>query len=125
MKLILLWPSLSRKHLKVVFESENMKSAVLQGARSSKPANFYVNEYLTQKRSNLLYKLRIMRKQNESSISSVYSRNGTVYYKLSSDLTKQHIVCDESDLSSLRALSCNVASSQQLTTGVSSESARQ
>ena len=34
------------------------------GARSSKPANFYVNEYLTQKRSNILYKLRVTKKQN-------------------------------------------------------------
>ena len=66
-----------RKHLKVVFESENTKSAVIQGARSSKPANFYVNECLMQKHSNLLYKLRVMKKQNASPISFVYFRNRT------------------------------------------------
>ena len=77
-----------RKHLKVMFSSSNMKSAIVQGARLSEPTNFYVSEYLTRKPSTLLYILRIMKIEN-SYIRSVYSRNGTVNYKQDSDDTDQ------------------------------------
>ena len=54
----------ARQHLKVVLASTNMKSSILQGARLNHPTNVYINEYLTQKRSALLYKLRIIKKDN-------------------------------------------------------------
>ena len=54
----------ARKHLKVVLVSANMKSSILQGARLNHLTNVYINEYLTQKRSALLYKLRVDKKDN-------------------------------------------------------------
>ena len=63
----------ARKHLKVVFASTNMKSSILQGARMNHQTNVYINEYLTQKRLALLYKLRVMKKDNPG-IGSVYDR---------------------------------------------------
>ena len=74
----------ARKHLKVVLASANMKSSILQGARSNRPTNIYINEYLTQKRSALLYKLCVIKEDNPA-IGSVYTRNGSIYYKLHSD----------------------------------------
>ena len=50
----------ARKHLKVVRASTNMKSLILQDARLNHPTNVYINEYLTQKRSALLYKFRVI-----------------------------------------------------------------
>ena len=54
-------------HLKAVLASANT-----QGARLNHPTNVYINEYLTQKRSALLYKLRVIKKDNPA-IGSVYS----------------------------------------------------
>ena len=68
----------ARKHLKVVPASANMKSSTLQGACSNHPTNIYINEYLTQKRSALLYKLRVIKKDNPA-IGSVYTRNGSIH----------------------------------------------
>ena len=77
----------ARKHLRVVLASANMKSSILQGARLNYPTNIYINEYLTQKRSALLYKLSVIKKDN-SAIGSVYTRNGSIYYKLHFDKNK-------------------------------------
>ena len=55
------------------------------------------NGTLTQKRSALLYKLRVIKKDNPAIIGSVYTRNGSIYYKLHSDKNKQYIVNEESD----------------------------
>ena len=92
----------ARKHLKVVLASTNMKSSILQGARLNHPTNIYINENLTQKRSALLFKLRVIKKDN-SAIGSVYTRNGSIYYKLHSDKNKQYIVNDESDLALIKS----------------------
>ena len=86
----------ARTHLKVVLASTNVKSSILQGARSNHKTNIYINEYLTQKRSALLYKLCVIKKDNYA-IGSVYTRNGSIYYKLHSDKNKQYIVNEESD----------------------------
>ena len=85
----------ARKHLKVVLASANIKSSILQGARLNHQTNVYINEYLTQKRSAHHYKLRV--KKDNPAIGSVYTRNGSIYYKLHSDKNNQYIVNEESD----------------------------
>ena len=77
------------KHLKVVLASPNMKSAILQGTRLNHPTNVFINVYLTQKRLPLLYKFPVIEKDNPA-VVSVYTRNGSVYYKLHSDRNKQY-----------------------------------
>ena len=62
----------------------------------------YINEYLTQKRLALLYKLRVIKKDNPA-IGSVYTRNGSIYYKLHSDKNKQYIVNEESELALIKS----------------------
>ena len=79
------------KHLKVLLASTNVKSSILQVARLNRLTNVYINEYLTQKRSALLYKVRVIKKYNPA-IDSVYTRNGSIYYKFHSDKNKQYIV---------------------------------
>ena len=101
----------ARKHLKVVLASANMKSSILQGARSNHPTNIYINEYLTQKRSALLYKLRVIKKDNPA-IGSVYTRNCPINYKLHSDKNKLYIVNEESDLALIK--SANNDASQKI-----------
>ena len=65
------------------------------------PTNVNINEYLTQKLSALLYKLCVINKDNPE-IGSVYTRNGSIYYKLHSDRNKQYIVNEESDLALIK-----------------------
>ena len=97
-----------------------MKSSILQGARLNHQTNVYINEYLTQKRSALLYKLRVI------SINFVSSRQiilqldkctpemvQSTYYMLHSDKNKHYIVNKESDLAVIK--SENNDASQQLT----------
>ena len=79
-----------------------MKSSIIQGARLNHPTNIYINEHLTQKRSALLYKLRVIKKDNPA-IGSVHTRNGSIYYKLHSDKNKQYIVNEESDLELIKS----------------------
>ena len=115
----------ARKHLKVVLASADMKSSILQGARLNHPTNFYINEYLTQKRSALLYKLRVIKKDNPE-IYSVYTRNGLIYYKLYYDKNKQYIVNEESDLALIKSdnndASQKVTSSKKITEQLSTSS---
>ena len=96
-----------------------MKSLILQGAHLNHPTIVYINEYLTQKRSVHLYKLRVIKKNNPYSIGSVYTRNGSIYYKLHSDKNKQYIVNEEFDLASIKSddndKSLKVTSSQKTT----------
>ena len=92
----------ARKHLKVVLASADMKSSIIQGARLNHPTNAYINEYQTQKRSALLYKLRVIKKDNPA-IGSVYTRNGSIYCKLHYDKNKQYIVNEESDLAVIKS----------------------
>lgn len=90
-----------KKLLKVKFSSVTLKNNILHGARLTKPANFYVNEYLTKKRSTLLYNLRCLRKKYDQ-ISAVYSKNGNVYYKIGSEaINKHHLVSDIVELQAL------------------------
>ena len=58
--------------------------------------------YLTQKRSALLYKLGTIKKYNPA-IGSVYTKNGSIYYKLHSDKNKQYIVNEESELALIKS----------------------
>lgn len=79
----------TKKHLKVTTSSVFTKNDIVRYSRMFKPTNFYVNEYLTKKRSSILYRLRCLRKTYES-VVAVYSKNGHVYYKLSTDAADQH-----------------------------------
>ena len=113
------------KHLKVVLASANMKSSILHGARLNHPTNVYINDYLTQKRSALLYKLCVIKKDNPA-IGSVYTRNGSIYYKLHSDKNKQYIVNEESDITLIKSenndASQKVTSSKKTTEQLSTSS---
>ena len=79
-----------------------VESSTLQGASLNHPTNVYINEYLTQKRAALLYKLRVIKKDNPAS-GSVHTRNGSIYYKLHSDKNKQCIVNEESDIALIKS----------------------
>ena len=79
----------------------HMKSSILQGVRLNHPTNVYINEYLTQKRSALLYQ-RVIKKDNPA-VGSVYIRNNSIYYKLHSEKNKHYIENEESDLALIKS----------------------
>ena len=69
------------KHLKVQCASHAAKVCMLSTARTVKPNQLYINEYVTKFRASLLYRLRSLKK-NHRSLTSVYSRNGSICYKM-------------------------------------------
>ena len=66
------------------------------------PTNVYINEYLTQERSALIYILPVIKKDN-AAIGSVYTINCSIHYKLHSDKSKQCIVNEESNLALIKS----------------------
>lgn len=96
-----------RKHLKIVCSSKHVKTNILRSVKSAKLANFYVNDYLTKTRSTLFYKLRISKKNNPS-ITSVYTRGGTVFCKLNNS-DRPTAVFNDDDLDKVTRLTIDVA----------------
>ena len=70
------------KHLKVKVTSKEDKIEILKTFKRKKPANIYVNDYLTKNRSQLLFKLKTLKKENENKISSVYVYAGNICVKI-------------------------------------------
>ena len=57
------------------------KNDLLYVARTIKPDNLFLNEYLTRGRSNLAHKLRQL-KRNNSNIKTVFTRDSNVICKV-------------------------------------------
>lgn len=81
-----------KKHLKIKTTSSSKKIDIIKLFKQEKPTNIYAQEYLTKNRSELLYKLRTLKKSNPSKISSVYSYNGSICARLPSDTNKIHYI---------------------------------
>jgi hypothetical protein len=82
-----------RKHLKIVCSSKHVKLNLIQSVKQVRPPNFYVGDYLTKVRSNLFYRVRSLRKNNDS-ITSVYTMSGNIYCKIVGDGRPIQINCD-------------------------------
>ena len=111
-----------------------MKSSIIHGARLNHPTNIYINEYLTQKHSALLYKLRV--KKDNPAIGSIVLHS-TVYkctpemfnlLQLHSDKNKQYLVNEELDLDLIKSenndASQKVTSSKKTTEQLTTSSKR-
>jgi hypothetical protein len=70
----------NKKHLKVVCVSKHVKSNIVRTVKKSKPPNFFADDYLTRRRSALLFKLRTMKRNNDR-VTAVYCRGGTLFCK--------------------------------------------
>lgn len=58
------------------------------------PPSVYVNEFLSEYHSNLLFKLRNLRRSHPDKIYSTYSRDGKIYFKSSFRSTPVYVRCD-------------------------------
>ena len=74
-----------RKVLKVECTNISIKNRILIEARKKKLNNIYVSEFLTSNRNKIHYRLRLLKKRFPTKLSAVYIRNGSVFYKLSSN----------------------------------------
>ena len=72
----------NKSALKVVCKSSKIRNSLLSYARQQKPKDIYISEFLTQLRSKIFYEARLLRRQFSSKISSIYTRNGNIFYKL-------------------------------------------
>jgi hypothetical protein len=71
------------KHLRVTFVSKEARNRTLLAVKRKKPENLFANEYLTKVRAALLFKLRTLKKANNS-IERVYAWQGQVCAKTKS-----------------------------------------
>lgn len=71
-----------KKMVKIECSSERSKKKLISSARLVKPANIYFSEFLTPFRSKMFFSLRSLKKKYPSKISAVYTRDGTVFYKI-------------------------------------------
>ena len=60
--------------------SSTIKSKMFKKCKEHKPADFYLNEFLTNRRSKLQYDLRQLKRDNDS-IERVYSFGGNIFVK--------------------------------------------
>ena len=77
-----------KKLLRITCTDKLNKDRLLNEARRVKlnRSEIFFNEYLTSYRNKLFYKLRNLRKTYPNSISTAYTRDGNIYYKLSSSV---------------------------------------
>lgn len=80
-----------KKHLFVAFFK----------VKNGKP--FYLNEFLTKKRSSLLYELRQIRRQYPDKVKSVFSQNGHLFCVSVNEPYKKIAIDDENDLKDLKS----------------------
>jgi len=90
-----------RKHLKV--ELSKGKISLIKSIKSAKPANLFVNDYLTKSRSHLLYRLRSLRREHASKFDSVYVYSGSVCCRLVNDRSKIIYINNSATLDQLAA----------------------
>ena len=65
------------------------KSNFFKAAKTERPHDLFINEFLTKKREKLLYDLRTMKRQGR--FSSVYTFNGDIYVKYQNNNTSFNI----------------------------------
>ena len=78
------------KHLRVTFVSKDARNRTLVTVKRKKPENLFANEYLTKVRAALLFKLRSLKKANNS-IERVYAWQGQVCAKTKSSVKVSYI----------------------------------
>lgn len=77
-----------RKHLKVKLANQSTKVRLIKSIKSVKPQNLFINDYLTKARSELLYKLRLLKKSHNSRVNTVYCFGGNVCCRLVNNKSK-------------------------------------
>jgi hypothetical protein len=90
-----------KKHLRVSFLSKEARNRIIVAVKRKKPDDLFVNEYLTKSRAAIIFKLRTLRR-NDETIERVYVRHGQVCVKTKKSDKISFINC-ESDLADLEA----------------------
>ena len=58
-----------------------MKKNILSDIRHKKPNGIFACEFLTKNRSDLLYRLRVLKRRYPSKIGAAFSRDGSIFYR--------------------------------------------
>ena len=94
----------ARKIIKVVCISEIVKKDILKQVKISKPKDIFISEFLTSIRNKLFYELRQLKKSYHTKVFAVYTRDGNLFYKLSSEPNKFNIIRTSVDIMNLKDL---------------------
>ena len=79
-------------------KNELISTVAVKDKRNGVPLN--INEFLSTRNANLLYQLRMLRKDNKEKIYSCFSRHGRVYYKPNQNSTPK-LIASERDIAQL------------------------
>ena len=73
----------NRKSLQIKCSTRENRNEFIIDVKRKRPAEVFASEFLTKNRSELLYKLRLLKRRfSPQKISAVYTRNGIIMYKL-------------------------------------------
>ena len=81
------------------FVKSDLMSKVIQSDKRN-GVTLNINEHLSQYNSDLLYRLRTLRKANPNKIFACFSRNGRIFYKAHKD-SKPNLISKPDDVTSL------------------------
>ena len=68
--------------MKIVCGNSFSKLHIIKHAKRKKPLGIYVSEFLTKSKLSLFQNLRNLKKLLPQKISSVYKREGNIFYRL-------------------------------------------
>ena len=90
-----------KKSVKIVFGSDAIKRKCIREIKVAKPDGIFASEFLTRTRADLLYQLRLIKKNNPGKLARAYSIDGSIYYKVE-DRERGTQVRDNNDIEKLK-----------------------
>ena len=92
----------SNQQIKVTCKDSITKTKLIIAAKKKKSKTLFFSEFLTNYRNKLFLNLRTLKKTFPDKLIAAYTRQGNIYYKLSSDAQKYYLLRHQSDIDELQ-----------------------
>ena len=92
----------NKQHIKVTCNDSDTKRKLIIAAKRKKSKTIFFSEFLTNYRNKLYISLRSLKKSYPDKLIAAYTRQGNIYYKLSSNSQKYILLRNQSDLDELQ-----------------------
>ena len=92
----------NKQHIKVTCGDSTTKTKLIIAAKRKKSKTIFFSEFLTNYRNKLYISLRALKKSYPEKLTATYTRQGNIYYKLSSNDQRYNLLRNQSDLNELQ-----------------------
>ena len=89
-----------RKSVKITCHTSFLKKKILSDIKLKKPNGIFACEFLTKNRSDMLYRLRVLKRRYPSKIGAAFSRDGSIFYRDISS-SRNFVMHDLADINKL------------------------